>query len=126
MRLGSHSPHLPQDAGLVTHRPPGVGEAHGEVKRCQNGNGGRIAGDEVQRATAGATVRLGDVAILIVHSDPESEAVPEQEQMPSGAAANIDHPHPNCRHRRAESYAVRANPILGGLHHEYYLAPDCA
>jgi len=47
-----------------------------------------------QVATSGATVRLGDVAMLIVHPDPESEAVPEQEQMPSGAAANIDHPHP--------------------------------
>ena len=30
---------------------------------------------------------------------------------------------PNSRHRRGESYAVRANSILGGLHHEYTLAP---
>jgi len=30
---------------------------------------------------------------------------------------------PNSRHRREESYAVRANFILGGLHHEYFLAP---
>jgi hypothetical protein len=29
----------------------------------------------------------------------------------------------NSRHRRGESYAVRVNPILGGLHHEYFLAP---
>jgi putative transposase len=35
----------------------------------------------------------------------------------------LDHPHLNSRHRRGESYAVRANPILGGLHHEYFLAP---
>ena len=35
--------------------------------------------------------------------------------------ATIDHPHPNSRHRRGESYAVRANPILGGPHHEYSL-----
>src|ERR1700716_2479129 len=28
-------------------------------------------------------------------------------------------PKPTSRHRRGESYAVRANPILGGLHHEY-------
>lgn len=28
-----------------------------------------------------------------------------------------------ARHRRGESYAVRANSILGGLHHEYFLAP---
>jgi putative transposase len=27
-------------------------------------------------------------------------------------------PKPTSRHRRGESYAVRANPILGGLHHE--------
>ena len=32
--------------------------------------------------------------MLIVHSDPKSEAVPEQEQMPSRATANIDHAHP--------------------------------
>ncbi|HKM55939.1 MAG TPA: integrase core domain-containing protein [Isosphaeraceae bacterium] len=31
-------------------------------------------------------------------------------------------PVPNSRHRRGESYAVRAKPILGGLHHEYSLA----
>ena len=30
---------------------------------------------------------------------------------------------PNSRHRRGESYAVRASSILGGLHHEYFLAP---
>jgi hypothetical protein len=50
-------------------------------------------GEEMQVA-AGATMRLGDVATLRVHPDSESEAVPEQEQMASGAAAHIDHPHP--------------------------------
>jgi hypothetical protein len=40
--------------------------------------------------------------------------------------ANIDRPHPNSRHRCGESYAVRANPILGGLHHEYSLVPAAA
>jgi putative transposase len=35
----------------------------------------------------------------------------------------VEHPHPKSRHRRGESYAVHANPILGGLHHEYCLAP---
>src|SRR5260370_7743053 len=94
VRLRRHSPHLPQDAGLVTHGPPSVGEAHREVKRSQDGNSGRIGGDEVQVATAGATVRLGDVAMLIVHSDPESEAVPEQEQMASGAPPTIHYPPP--------------------------------
>jgi putative transposase len=29
----------------------------------------------------------------------------------------------NSRHRRGESYSVGAKPILGGLHHEYFLAP---
>jgi transposase InsO family protein len=46
--------------------------------------------------------------------------------VPDPPLANIDHPYPNSRHRRGESYAVRANPILGGLHHEYHLAPVCA
>jgi hypothetical protein len=48
----------------------------------------------VQVAGAGATVCLGDVATFIVDSDPKSEALPEHEKMPAGAAANIDHPHP--------------------------------
>jgi transposase InsO family protein len=43
--------------------------------------------------------------------------------VPDPPPANIDHPHPNSRHRRGESYAVGANPILGGLHHEYSLVP---
>jgi putative transposase len=29
-------------------------------------------------------------------------------------------------HRREESYSVRTRSILGGLHHEYFLAPVCA
>ena len=29
-------------------------------------------------------------------------------------------------HRCEESYAARANSILGGLHHEYHLAPAAA
>jgi hypothetical protein len=29
---------------------------------------------------------------------------------------------PASRHRRGEPYVVRADPILGGLHHEYALA----
>jgi hypothetical protein len=32
-------------------------------------------------------------------------------------------PEPSSRHRRGESYAVRAASVLGGLHHEYSLAP---
>src|SRR5207249_9486039 len=32
--------------------------------------------------------------MLIVHPEAESEAVPKQEQMSTGAAANIDNPHP--------------------------------
>jgi hypothetical protein len=32
-------------------------------------------------------------------------------------------PESSSRHRRGESYAVRAASILGGLHHEYSLTP---
>ncbi len=35
----------------------------------------------------------------------------------------VERPHPNSHHRRGDSYAVHAKPILGGLHHEYFLAP---
>jgi putative transposase len=35
-------------------------------------------------------------------------------------------PEPSSRHRRGDSYAVRAESILGGLHHEYSLAPAFA
>jgi putative transposase len=36
--------------------------------------------------------------------------------VPDPPLSNLDHLHPNSRHRRGESYAVHANPILGGLH----------
>ena len=39
---------------------------------------------------------------------------------------DIDHLQPHSRHRRGESYAVRADPILGGLHREYSIASICA
>ena len=37
-----------------------------------------------------------------------------------------DYSIPNSRHRRGESYGVRAKSILGGPHHEYSFAPICA
>jgi hypothetical protein len=43
--------------------------------------------------------------------------------VPDPPLTNLEHPRPNSRHRRGESYAVRVNPILGGLHHQYFLAP---
>jgi hypothetical protein len=43
--------------------------------------------------------------------------------VPDPPLTDLEHPRPNSRHRRGESYAVRVNPILGGLHHEYFLAP---
>jgi DNA-binding transcriptional ArsR family regulator len=43
--------------------------------------------------------------------------------VPDPPPANIDHPHSNSRHGCGESYAVRANPILSGLHHEHSLVP---
>jgi putative transposase len=46
--------------------------------------------------------------------------------VPDPPLAQFDYPYPNAHHRRADSYAVRARSILGGLHHEYFLAPDCA
>src|SRR5450759_1935928 len=46
--------------------------------------------------------------------------------VPDPPSIDRDYPHPNSRHRRGESYAVRAKSILGGLHHQYFLAPACA
>jgi integrase-like protein len=43
--------------------------------------------------------------------------------LPDPPLAHIEPRQANSRHRRGESYAVHAKPILGGLHHEYLLAP---
>jgi hypothetical protein len=43
--------------------------------------------------------------------------------VPDPPLTTLDRPLPNSRHRRGESYAVVANPILGGRHHQYFLAP---
>jgi putative transposase len=45
--------------------------------------------------------------------------------VPDPPLTNFDSPHPKSRYRRGESYAVLVNSILGGLHHEYFLAPAC-
>jgi len=31
--------------------------------------------------------------MLIVHADPEPEAIPEREEMPSGSTAYVEYPH---------------------------------
>ena len=46
--------------------------------------------------------------------------------VPDPPPTYYDHRQPNSRHRREESYVVRAKSILGGLHHEYFLAPTHA
>ena len=46
--------------------------------------------------------------------------------VPDPPPAWCDYQKASSRHRHGESYAVRASPILGGLHHEYSLAPSCA
>jgi transposase InsO family protein len=46
--------------------------------------------------------------------------------VPDPPPIHRDFPTPNSRHRRRESYAVRAIPILGGLHHEYSFASSRA
>jgi hypothetical protein len=43
--------------------------------------------------------------------------------VPNPPLTNLDHANPNSRHRRGEPLADRANPLRGGLHHEYFLAP---
>src|SRR5215475_6049884 len=82
-----------EDAELVVHRPPGVREADCEVKGRHDRHGCRIPGDEVQGATTSMTVRRCDVGMLIVHPDPEPEAIPEQKQVPPGSTANIENAH---------------------------------
>ena len=46
--------------------------------------------------------------------------------VPDPPPTNRDQYQPVSRHRRGESYVVRVKSILGGLHHEYYLAPAAA
>ncbi len=46
--------------------------------------------------------------------------------IPDPPPAISDLRKPCSRHRREDSYAVRATPVLGGLHHEYYFAPAAA
>jgi transposase InsO family protein len=46
--------------------------------------------------------------------------------VPDPRAGRLILPSPSPRHRRGESYSVRAKSILGGLHHEYFPAPSCA
>jgi transposase InsO family protein len=46
--------------------------------------------------------------------------------VPGPPPAISDFVHARLPHRRGESYAVRAKSILGGLHHEYSLAPAAA
>ena len=46
--------------------------------------------------------------------------------VPDPPPTYYDYRQPNSRHRREESYVVRAKSILGGLHHEYFLAPTHA
>jgi hypothetical protein len=56
--------------------------------------------------------------VRVLKSSPHSPGIPD-------LGSTLVHPCPNSRYRRGESYAVSANPILGGLHHEYSLAPAC-
>jgi transposase InsO family protein len=46
--------------------------------------------------------------------------------VPDPLPATLARLQPFSRHRRGESYAVDAHPILGGLHHEYFLAAAAA
>jgi putative transposase len=46
--------------------------------------------------------------------------------VPDPPPTTLAHLQPLSRHRRGESYAVGAHPILGGLHNECYLAPAAA
>jgi putative transposase len=42
---------------------------------------------------------------------------------PAATQQNLD---PKSRHRLREGVAVRASAVLGGLHHEYFMAPMVA
>jgi transposase InsO family protein len=46
--------------------------------------------------------------------------------VPDPPLTDVDRPPPSSRHRRGETFVVRAKSILGGLHHEYVLAPASA
>jgi hypothetical protein len=45
--------------------------------------------------------------------------------VPYPPLTHVEYPVPSRAIGRGESHAVHANPILGGLHHEYFLAPTC-
>jgi len=66
----------------------------------------------------------------LVHLDtaPEYSKATTTEHLvvPGNIFIERDYQKASSRHRHGESYAVRANPILGGLHHEYFLTPSCA
>jgi hypothetical protein len=61
------------------------------------------------------------LAILVDESVPLGGAI---HLIATVDATHIEPPQAKSRHRRGESYAVHAKSILGGLHHEYLLAPD--
>jgi hypothetical protein len=73
---------------------------------------GVIACDFLVAVTA--TVRLLYVFLVIEHHSRRLTRrwVPV---FPDPPLTNLHHTNPNSRHRRGESHAVSANPILGGL-----------
>jgi hypothetical protein len=80
-----------------------------------------------------ATFRLLDVFVVIehrsrrlVHYNAGRPHMALGPGIPDPPPTYRDQSQPNSRHRRGDSYAVGAKSILGGLHHEYFLAPACA
>jgi hypothetical protein len=111
--VGRQPAHFLEDALLVAHGAPCIGEAQGEVERERERNPGRVGGHKVDRTSPLVALRLGDVAPLVVDPDAQPDALAQQQQMAPGAAANVEHPHP-WSNGIAENIDLGAHEALDG------------
>ena len=86
---GCQSPHLAQDTRLVAHGAPGVGQAHREVERTRERDGGGVRHEETEVWRRVRPVGLGDVLRFVVEADTGSDVLVETDQVAPHAATEI-------------------------------------